>query len=57
MSSAAIPMTRNIDMTYRDPKYETLAMPCTITAEKGKLRNMIDMPTKAKKLLFRWNQK
>lgn len=44
ISSAAIPITKKIAITYRVPKYETLPIPWTITAENGKLKKIIEIP-------------
>lgn len=53
MSSAAMPHTRKMAMTCRYPKNPTLKIPEVIKAVRGKLKNMIETPTRARTEFFK----
>lgn len=50
MSSAAIPITKNIPIICKVPKKDTLPIPWTMTAVSGKLKKIMEIPTQDKNL-------
>jgi hypothetical protein len=54
MSSAAIPKTMNTARLCKLEKYDTLRIPSVMQTVTGKLKMMIEMPTKAKNKDLKW---